>query len=277
IPLVSEEPQAGKSKGIRPTGQQGENNPSATIRLEPQQPGRAQVIHDTLAQLAEPESPAGQAAQKTLVVYTGQHNARLIQSAVTQHSAAAVQAAAEATTTVVNQYRRRGVPDADVLAAFQSGEAAAAIQETTAAQGSPTPLTEAQLSAVADMVLLPQRRISRAELVSVIGQEAAAGAADEQSILQALGMGPTVIPSGFGGQTGNVRGVLAGAQAMNLSPADLTRLAEMIQDGLRDVVQTELADRGYQPEMVRHFVSELVALPGAMVVPQSTATDKEEK
>ncbi|MCC6607013.1 MAG: hypothetical protein IT327_27650 [Anaerolineae bacterium] len=271
IPLFSEEPEAGKASEADPTSRLVEGKPAATIRLEPHQPSRAQVIHNTLAQLAEPQSLAGQSAQKTLVVYTGEHNTRLIQEAVEQHSVTDVQAAAAATTTLVSQYRRQGMADADVLAAFQSGAAAAAIREATAAQDSPTPLTDAQLSAVADMVLLPQRRLTRPELVSVIGQEAAAGAVDEQPILHALGMGPTVVPSGFGGQTGNVRGVMAGARAMNLSPADLTRLAEMIQDGLRDMVQAELADRGHRPEMVRSFVSDLAALPGAMVVPQSTA------
>ena len=40
----------------------------------------------------------------------------------------------------------------------------------------------------------------------------------------------------------------------------------MIQDGLRDVVQAELTDRGYRPEMVRDFVGDMAALPGAMVV-----------
>lgn len=241
--------------------------PSAgTIRLEPVEASRGQVINDALAHLADPHSLAGQAAQRTLVTYTGENNARLIKGAVGQHTATAVQEAAEATANLVTQYRTQGMDDAAVLAAFQSGEAAAAIREATAAQDSPTPLTDAQLSAVADMVLLPQRRLTRTELVGVIGREAAAGAADEQSIIQALGM-----PIGFGGQTGNVRGVMAGAQAMNLSPADLARLAEMIQDGLRDVVQAELADRGYRPEMVRHFVSDMAALPGAMVVPQSAA------
>ncbi len=241
--------------------------PSAgTIRLEPYEASRGQVINDALAHLADPHSLAGQAAQRTLVTYTGENNARLIQGAVGQHTATAVQEAAAATANLVTQYRTQGMDDAAVLAAFQSGEAVAAIREATAAQDSPTPLTDAQLSAVADMVLLPQRRLTRTELVGVIGREAAAGAADEQSIIQALGM-----PIGFGGQTGNVRGVMAGAQAMNLSPADLARLAEMIQDGLRDVVQAELADRGYRPEMVRHFVSDMAALPGAMVVPQSAA------
>jgi hypothetical protein len=151
--------------------------------------------------------------------------------------------------------------DAAVLAAFQSGEAAAAIREATN-----TPLSDTQLSAVADMVLLPQRRLTRTELVTVIGQQVAAGATNEQAVVQAVGL-----PIGFGGQTGNVRGVLAGARAMNLSPADLSRLAELIRDGLRETAQEELISRGHRPAQVREFISDMAALPGAMVMPQSTA------
>lgn len=236
------------------------------IRLEPYQDARRQVIHDTLARLAEPHSLAGQAARKTLVHYTGAHNAALIEAAVAQHSVTAVQEATAATADRVAHYRQLGVSDAAQLAAFQSGEAAAAIRETSA-----TPLSDEQLAAVADMVLLPQRRLTRAELVAVIGQEAAAGAADEQAVAQAIGMGPAVVASGFGGQTGNVRGVLAGAQAMQLSPAELARLAEMIQDGLRDLVQAELVGRGYSATQVHTFISDMAALPGSLVVPQTTA------
>lgn len=235
--------------------------PAGTVRLEPYQESRRQVVYDTLARLEDPHSLAGQAAHKTLVVYTGEHNAGLIQSAVNQHTATAVQLAATATADLAAQYRDQGLGGAAVLAAFQSGEATAAIREAIA-----TPLSDGQLSAVADMVLLPQRRLTRTELVTVIGQEAAVGATNEQAIAQAIGM-----PIGWGGQTGNVRGVMAGARAMNLSPVELARLAEMIQDGLRDVVQAELAGRGYRPEMVRDFVSDIAALPGAMIVPQSTA------
>lgn len=234
---------------------------TGTVRLEPYQESRRQVVHDTLARLEDPHSLAGQAAHKTLVIYTGEHNAGLIQAAVNQHTATAVQEATTATADLVAQYQAQGMDDTAVLAAFQSGEAAAAVREAIA-----TPLSDEQLSAVADMVLLPQRRLTRTELVTVIGQEAAAGGTNEQAIAQAIGM-----PIGWGGQTGNVRGVLAGARAMNLSPAELARLAEMIQDGLRDVVQAELADRGHRPEMVRDFVSDMAALPGAMIVPQSTA------
>ena len=45
----------------------------------------------------------------------------------------------------------------------------------------------------------------------------------------------------------------------------------MIQDGLRQVVQDELAGRGHRPEVVRDFVSDMAALPAVMTVPQSTA------
>ena len=231
------------------------------IRLESHDDSRQQVIHTTLERLHEPLSPAGQAAYRTLVVFTGEGNAGLIQEAVNQHTVTAVQEAAATTAGLLTQYRAQGMSDTDVLAAFQGGEAAAATR-----QAIETPLSDEQLSAVADMVLLPQRRLTRTELVMVVGQQVAAGASSEQAVAQAIGS-----PVGFGGQTGNVRGVMAGARAMNLSPAELARLAEMIQDGLRDAVQAELTGRGYRPEMVRDFVSDVAALPGAMVVPQTTA------
>jgi hypothetical protein len=168
-----------------------ETAPAGTVRLEPYQESRRQVVHDTLARLEDPHSLAGQAAHKTLVVYTGERNAGLIQTAVNQHTATTVQTVTTATADLVAQYRDQGMDDAAVLAAFQRGEAAAAIREAIA-----TPLSDEQLSAVADMVLLPQRRLTRTELVTVIGREAAAGATTEQTVIQAIGM-----PTGFGGQS----------------------------------------------------------------------------
>ncbi|MCC6602875.1 MAG: hypothetical protein IT327_06675 [Anaerolineae bacterium] len=232
------------------------------IRLEPASPERQQLMQATVAQLADRSSPGGQAAYQTLVVYTGQGNADLIEAAVSQHTAASVQAATTATVDLVSHYRAEGLDDAALLTTFQQGRARAALREQHE-----TSLNDDQLSAVADMVLLPQRRLTRDELAYAIGQAGAANeAATEQDVAAVIGS-----PPGFGGQTGNVRGVLSGAQAMNLSPAELARLAEMIQDGLRDRVQAELANRGYRPEMVRNFVSDMAALPGVLVVPQSTA------
>ena len=232
-----------------------------SVRLEPYQDSRRQVIDDTLTRLADPDSLPGQAAYKTLVVYTGERNAALIQAAVSEHSAPAVQAATAATADLVGQYRLAGLGDAEVLAAFQAGQAAMALRDMTA-----TPLTEAQLAAVADMVMLPQRRLTRAELAAVIGQVVAAGATDEAAVVQAVNM-----PISFGGQTGNVRGVMAGARAMRLAPEELARLVEMIQEGRQPAAQTELVARGYGPETVQDFVSDLAALPATLVVPQTTA------
>lgn len=237
---------------------------AGAIRVQPYQASRRQIIHDTLQRLAEPDTPDGQAAYQTLRLYTGGRNTQHIQQAIAQHTVTAVQAATSATADLVAHYRQQGLSDAAQLAAFQSGQAMDTLRETVA-----TPLSDAQLAAVADMVLLPQRHLTRAELVAAIGgigQETAAGAADEEAVRQAIGS-----PVGFGGLTGSVRGVLAGARDMNLSPAELARLAEMIQDGLRDVVQAELAGHGYRPEMVRDFISDMAALPATLVVPQTTA------
>jgi hypothetical protein len=63
---------------------------------------------------------------------------------------------------------------------------------------------------------------------------------------------------------------------MQLSPAELARLAAMIQDGLRDTVQKELVGRGYQTAQVTDFISDMAALPSAMIVPQSTAVPSQE-
>lgn len=235
--------------------------PPRTIRFEPHSAARQQVIGETLARLEEPEAAAGQAAYQTLVTYTGPDNAALIRQAVSQHSAPVVQDAAAATADLVAGYRNEGQSEAAILDNFQKGGAAASLRAT-----SNTPLDDAQLSAVADMVLLPQRSLDRTELVTLIGQQAAAGATSEQAVAQALGT-----PVTFAGQTGTIRGVMAGIREMDLSPADLARLAALVQDGLREGAQAELAARGYRPELVRDFVSDMAALPGTLVVPQTTA------
>jgi hypothetical protein len=156
--------------------------------------------------------------------------------------------------------------DADILTAFQSGEATSALRESLSVRGDTTPLTDEQLAAVADMVLQPQKRLTRGELAAVIGEQIVAGETTAGAVAVAIGT-----PVGFGGQTGAIRGVMAGAEAMNLSPGELARLADLISDGLREVVQAELASRGHRPDVVRDFVSDLASLPGVLVVPQTTA------
>jgi len=239
---------------------------TGAVYLEGATGARREAIHAVLEQLQDPDSVPGQAAYQTLVTFAGENNAGLLRTAVGHHSAGAAQAAAEATGDLVARYRANQMSDADILAAFQSGAAGSDLREALSGQGEPSPLSDEQLTAVADMVLLPQRRLTRGELAVVIGQQAAAGATSDQAVAEAIGS-----PVNFGGQTGAIRGALAGAAEMNLSPDEMARLAGMISDGLREAVQAELAGRGHRPDIVRDFVSDMASLPGTMTVPQTAA------
>lgn len=239
---------------------------AGAVYLEGATGARREAIHAVLEQLQEPDSMPGQAAYQTLVTFAGENNAGLLRAAVGHHSAGAVQAAAGATEDLVARYRANQMSDADILTAFQSGAAGSDLREALSGQDEPSPLSDEQLTAVADMVLLPQRRLTRGELAVVIGQQAAAGATSDQAVAEAIGS-----PVNFGGQTGAIRGVLAGAAEMSLSPDEMARLAGMISDGLREAVQAELAGRGHRPDIVRDFASDMASLPGAMTVPQTTA------
>lgn len=238
-----------------------ETNNSGTVHLEPYQASRQRAIKTALEQLEEADSPVSQSAYRTMALFTGEANAAQIQTAVRQYTGTAVYEAVEAVANLTGQYREQSMDDAEILAAFQSGAALTAVREVTE-----TPLSDEQLAAVADMTLLPNRRLRRAELAAVIGQQATAGAADEQAVAQAIDS-----PVDFGGFTGSVRGALAGAQTMRLSPADMSRLANLIRDGLREAAVEELVSRGHRPEIAQTFIGDLAALPGTLIVPQSAS------
>lgn len=245
-----------------------ENNlplPSITtpaISLAPHSDARLQQFHEIVARLSDPESPVGKAAQQTLLFHAGPQNSALLGQAVDQHSVTTVQQAVAVTAERLAAYRAEGLDDKEILAAFQSGAALETVREQ-----SNTPLSDAQLAAVADLVLLPQRRLTRGELAQAIGEAAGANqAATEQDVAAAIGS-----PVGFAGQTGTVRGVLAGARELHLSPADLTRLVEMIQAGQQAKAQAELTSSGYRVERVRELLGDLAALSGSLVIPQTTA------
>lgn len=116
------------------------------------------------------------------------------------------------------------------------------------------------------MVLLPRRRVTRTELARAIGEQVAAGDATVDGLQHALGS-----PVHFGGQTGNMRGVIAGARALQLSPEELAQLAEFIREGLWQDAQRQLLERGHSAERVHTFIADLSGLPTVMSVPQSTA------
>jgi hypothetical protein len=239
----------------------GAGTTPGAITLQPQNVTRHELLETTLAALASEGRPARQAAAEALVTYTGGHNAGLIQRAVGQHGAPAVQDAAAAIGAMVAQYREEGQDDAEVLATFQRGQATQALRGVI-----DTPLRDPELAAVADMVLLPQRQVTRADLVATIGQQMATGQASDVSVAAALGA-----PVHFGGQTAAVRGVIAGAQALQLAPEDMVRLAERLRDGLWAEAQTDLARQGFAPADIHRFFADLAALPPVLRLPQSTA------
>jgi hypothetical protein len=257
-PPVAEETAASVGS---PAGPAGGRPPASRVFLQSYSSERGRRLEEALEKLESPDTAAGQAAFQTLVNHAGPDNARLLQAAVTDHSAESVGAAAAAVAGMAAHYRGQGLDEAAVLQTFRSGRAAEALRQILA-----TPLSDEQLAAAADLVLQPQRRLDRSELVAVIGREAAAGAVSDQAIIEAIGS-----PVGFGSQTGNVRGVLVGARDLNLSPAELSRLADLISDGLRETARQELAGRGHRPEQVRALIADIAALPAAITVPQSTA------
>jgi hypothetical protein len=258
-------PVAGEAGSGR-AGSEAPERPIPAITIAPPDETRHETFRAALAGLAGEDVAARRAAYQTLVAAAGPDNAARLQAAAQEHDAETVEQAAAATADRVAAYRESGMDDAAILAAFQSGEAGAQIRETTE-----TPLSDAQLAAVADAVLLPGRRLSRAELAGVIGEQVAAGARDETAVSRAIGS-----PVGFGGQTGAVRGVMAGAREMGLTAEELARLAILIRDGLREEVTAGLTARGARPETARAFAADLAALPGAMTVPQTTAVSPDE-
>lgn len=232
-----------------------------SILLQAPSASRETALVEAVGRLQNPVSPAGRAAHEALVTYTGERNAGLVRQAVAAHGAIAVQDALAATSAMVAEYQRQGLNDAGILNTYQQGQASAALRATM-----DSALSDEQLAAVADMVLLPRRQVTRTELARAIGEQVAAGDATVDGLQHALGS-----PVHFGGQTGNMRGVIAGARALQLSPEELAQLAEFIREGLWQDAQRQLLERGHSAERVHTFIADLSGLPTVMSVPQSTA------
>ncbi len=234
-------------------------NGRPTVALEDYGRDRQRMLDQTIERLVSDSETFRQAAHGLIARFTGADNADLVAAASRQHGAAVVQETIATIGDLVDYYRVRGRDNAGVLTTFRSGEGVEMLRERLE-----TPLSDEQIKALTDMLLLPRRQLSRRELAHAVGQVAADPDADEQAVAERLSM-----PVGFGGQTGSVRGVLAGAREMGLTAEEMGRLAQMIQDGLREAVLTELTARNQPETAVRAFISDLSALPEAMVVPQS--------
>ena len=162
---------------------------------------------------------------------------------------------------MVDTYRRDGLGSNQILQAFQGGQATTDLRERLDSL-----LTDDELAAVADVTLLPRRRVSRTNLVTTIAEQAQDADVDERSVAVSLGS-----PVGFGGQTGNVRGVLAGVRALQLDSAEMSQLADLIGQGQRDAALNSLTQRGIPVAQAQMLLADIAALPSAITLPQTAA------
>jgi hypothetical protein len=225
------------------------------IYLENPDPARRGLVNQTLAHLSTPDTPAGQGTQATLTAFIGQANSQTVAEAVQTHGAEAVQTAATTLADRLDAYRAGGMPEADILTRFQQGEPLADLA---------VPLTPAQQTALADLVLMPRRELGRAELMSAMAEM---GRGRDTDLARALG-----IPTGFASYTGLVRELLSQVQALELSQSDLHEIVTQLEAGQSRVAQTDLLARGLEPGAVNPFLRNLSALPDTLLVPQTTRT-----
>lgn len=258
-------PERGRSQTTSTEGSPGATQPmtpsalptphTPQIYLENPDPARRALVNQTLAHLAALDTPAGQGTQATLTAFIGQANSQTVAEAVQTHGAEAIQTAAATLADRLETYRAAGQSEADILTRFQQGEALVDLA---------VPLTPAQQTALADLVLMPRRELGREELVSAMAEM---GRGRDTDLARALG-----IPTGFASYTGLVRELLSQVQALELSQSDLHEIVTQMEAGQSLMAQTDLLARGLEPGAVNPFLRNLSALPDTLLVPQTTRT-----
>ncbi len=199
------------------------------------------------------DGPAATQTQRVLVDVVGPERAGALQTAVTEHGAAAVQAAIDAVVAQVAAAQAAGQSAQDIVAAFQRGDALP-----------DSPLNREQLTAVIDVVLQPRREMSRADLVGAMAANLTAGGRSDADLAAVVGN-----PSHFGPQTGAIRAVLEGIERLQLTAQDLERIAARLQTG--QAIAPYLTGQGYTPTQAQAFSRDLDGLVGGLSIPQTTA------
>jgi hypothetical protein len=235
--------------------------------IQPQSGKWRASLAQTLGNLADPTSIVGQQSHQNLVAYTGQQNADTMQQAVTQHGGEAVQAATEATADVVAGYQSAGMDGTAIVSAFRKGDGYGQVRSRIEGD---TPLSDSQLTAVADMVMLPRSEVSPAQLDQTIAAAVGSGGSDKD-VAAALGAA-----THFGNHTGAIRGTIQGAQEMGLSQAETTQVLTALRAGLATEVRHRLADTGASPTTIKTFISDASMLPSdKFQLAQSAAQQKD--
>jgi len=199
------------------------------------------------------DGPAATQTQRVLVDVVGPERAEALQTAVSDHGAAAVQAAIDAVVAQVAAAQAKGQSAQEIMASFRDGSAMP-----------DSPLTTGQLTAVADLVLQPRRAMSQADLVGAMAANLAAGGRSDADLAATIGN-----PSHFGPQTGAIRAVLEGIERLQLTAQDLERIAARLQSG--QAIAPYLTRQGYTATQAQAFSRDLDGLEGGLSIPQTTA------
>ncbi len=223
---------------------------SPSLQLAPLTANRQAGLASLAANL---DGPAATQTQRVLVDVVGPERAGALQTAVTEHGAAAVQAAIDAVVAQVAAAQAAGQSAQDIVASFRSGDA---LPES--------PLSREQLTAVADTVLQPRREMSQTNLVQAMAANLSAGGRSDADLAAAVGN-----PSHFGPQTGAIRAVLEGIERLQLTAQDLERIAARLQSG--QAIAPYLTGQGYTPTQAQAFSRDLDGLVGGLSIPQTTA------
>lgn len=190
---------------------------------------------------------------RVLVEMVGEERAQALQTAVAEHGAEALQEVIDQIVAQTVAARAAGQGDETIFAAYQSGAALPA-----------SPLSAAQQTAAADLVLQPRRAVSKEQLLGEIASLVEAGGGSERDLAVQLGS-----VTHFGPQTGAIRSLLTGVNALQLTAAQLRDLAEAIQTG--ESVAAFLEHAGYRPGLGRAFARDLAGLGMGIVLPQTVA------
>ena len=221
------------------------------IRIEPMTAQRQAGLGELAENLT---GPAAGPTQRVLVELVGAERAEALQTAVAEHGPEAVQAAIDSVVGEVQAARAAGQSAAEIMASFQRDD-----------RLSESPLTPEQKTAVTDLVLQPRRAVSQADLVEGMAEMRAAGGRSDRELATLMGS-----PTHFGPQTGEIRAVLQGIEALQLTADELRDLAATLRSG--GEAASYLTRQGTSPAAAATFSRDLNQLSGGLSLPQTTAT-----
>lgn len=220
-----------------------------------------EVMVNLVGAMDNPNRAVVRQAHAGIQEYAGPQAAATIQQAVTQHGTANVQQSINVTAELVDTFAAQGATGDQILSQFQSGGVAEIVR-----QQANTALTDEQIAAVADAVLMPRRVLSKADLADAIAETLQQGYTSEDALAAQIGT-----PTNFGGDTGAIRTVMQGAQEMQIGQKEMRRMTEQISQGLKQEVRQQLQQLGHSRLTVDEFVNGLETLPDTLQVPQTAA------